>query len=284
MVITVPTAFTLIAYADSMDVSLIGLALTYLLTLPYFLQQTAFIINTWLSILTSLERILQYKSAQFPQEAPWHKDSDTQDGLIWPSKGEISFEAVTFRYRPSLPVALDSLSLVLSGGKKHGVVGRTGAGKSSLMAVLFRLVELDPDSGGCVKIDGRDISSLGLHSVRQVMRIIPQQPLLMNGTVRDNLDPFNQREDHELCTALTQVGLPASSLDTEIGSGASSLSAGERQLLAVARVMVSGVNIIAMDEPTSSIDSKTDEHLQRVVRKRFSDKTVITIAHRIQSN
>jgi len=277
--IAVPTAFVMLAYHEEIDTALLGLALTYLLSLPYFLQQVAFILNIFLGNLTSLERLLQYTDKALPQEPEWFKESDPE-ASSWPTKGEIRFTQVTLRYQPSLPPALDNLDLVLKGGQKTGVIGRTGAGKSTVMSCLFRLV--DPVSG-TVHIDGKNICEIGLHTLREAMRIIPQHPLLMSGTVRNNLDPFKCREDQELLVVLAKVGLDSELLDTEIGQGASALSSGERQLLTFARVLLSDAKIICMDEPTSNIDAKTDEFVQKVVREEFVGRTVITIAHRLQS-
>ena len=190
------------------------------------------------------------------------------------------------RYAQGLPLAVSSVNATVNAGERIGVCGRTGAGKSSLVVMLFRLVEA---SGGTVLIDGADTKTVGLQKLRRCMAVIPQQPLLMDGSLRYNLDPFGRHTDVELNEILKLLGLPESvTLETPIGGGArgsSGLSAGQRQLLNVGRTLLRNCPIVVMDEPTSNIDAETDARIQaNLIRGRLGEKTtVLTIAHRLNT-
>jgi len=269
------TAFFILRHGNVSPSSL-GLALTYSFLLPYFLQMYALLISMFTMAITSLERLLQCASDEVPQEPDWEVPDDRP--LIaadWPKQGGIKFEDATLIYRPGLPPALKQCNLEIEGGSKVGIVGRTGAGKSSLFVLLFRLVDA---AGGKILLDGEDISKLGLMTLRQRMAIIPQEPLLLEGTVRANIDPFGEHSDERVYSVLQRVGLAGkeSSLPRH-------LSAGERQLLQMARTLLRDVRIVVMDEPTSNIDPQTDALIQSVVREEFSRCTVITIAHRLET-
>ena len=236
----------------------------------------------------SLERLLEY--LRIPQEAARDSASLEQqqlvghrivDGSSWPSTGAISFEEASLRYKPSLPRALCAVNLRVDGGEHIGVVGRTGAGKSSLLALLFRLVE---PSGGRVCIDGVDIASLGLKQLRSAIGIVPQDPILFRGTVRSNIDPFGHYTAEAAVDALRHVRMDATQLEAQVTKGGDNFSAGERQALALARaVLHSHRRIIAMDEPTANIDAKTDALLQTMLRQIFEGRTLLCIAHRLQT-
>jgi ABC-type multidrug transport system fused ATPase/permease subunit len=181
---------------------------------------------------------------------------------------------VSLVYRPGLPPALKDCSFEIPGGAKVGCVGRTGAGKSSLFVLLFRIVDA---ASGTIRVDDVPISSIGLHTLRAKMAIIPQEPLLLEGSLRINIDPFEQHSDEEVDAVLKRVGLVGSDKQPH------QLSFGERQLLQMARTLLRQVSIVVMDEPTSNIDPNTDETLQRVVREDFGSQTVVTIAHRLDT-
>jgi len=287
----------------TIDNAVAGLALTYGVNIPFFMQMFVQYTAYVLLMLTSLERLLQYADkSKVPQEPAWSLPNDPKSE--WPTKGAIVFENASLVYRPGLPPALDQVSLRIEGGERIGVVGPSGAGKSSLLVLLFRL--LDP-SAGRVLIDGLDTRNLGLLTLRQAMAIIPQTPLLLEASVRKNLDPFNGHSTDALKKVLCAVGLSPRLLDnddiqhddsretggTEHNLGkdgsekqalATSLSAGEKQMLNLARAMLlPNIRILVCDEPTSNIDMATDRRLQQIIRTHFSKCTIITIAHRLDT-
>ena len=197
------------------------------------------------------------------------------------------------RYRPGLPLALRDVSVGIAGGSKVGVVGRTGAGKSSLLALVFRLVEAA--ARGAVLIDGRDVGALGLRALRSAIVVIPQDPILLEGSVATNLDPFGAAAGEggggpgraQLRAALRKASLPDDDafLEKRVEKHGRNFSAGERQLLCFARALLKKAGrrarILIMDEPTASVDGATDAAVQRMVRREFADCTVVTIAHRL---
>jgi len=193
----------------------------------------------------------------------------------------VHFDKVTFRYREELPVALNNFNLSIAGGEKLGVVGRTGAGKSTLTTALFRLLDCED---GAIYIDGVDIASLGLHTLRRAISMIPQEPIVMSGTVRYNLDPFGKFDKDQLQNALECSGLgSAVDLDSTASGTGASLSSGQLQLLTFARTALQPKTVIVMDEPTASVDMQTDKLIQQAVHATFSRSTVIIIAHRLDT-
>jgi len=252
----------------------VGLALTYAFLLPYYFLFFAFVFAVLNISMTSLERVLE--CLHLPEEPEWHLQTDSDK--VWPSAGAVEFNDAVLVYRPGLPPALRGVTLTIPGGSRCGVVGRTGAGKSSLVGLLFRLVDVE---SGSVAIDGVDVRQVGLQRLRQAMGIIPQEPLLFNSNVRDNLDPFSERKDAEVQDVLRQIGLGG--MGTGADLSATGLSAGERQLVSVARAMLRHAPVVVMDEPTSNVDHDTDQAVQLAVRTCFTQSTVITIAHRLDT-
>eukprot|EP00931_Biecheleriopsis_adriatica_P044952 TRINITY_DN25767_c0_g1_i1.p1 TRINITY_DN25767_c0_g1~~TRINITY_DN25767_c0_g1_i1.p1 ORF type:complete len:1310 (-),score=227.04 TRINITY_DN25767_c0_g1_i1:187-4071(-) len=272
---------------EAVDPGVSGLAFTYCFLVPYFLGITSQLAIMTNHAFTSLERLLELCSLRVPSEA-WPGGSDFEDVAEkvqalsdWPAKGAIEFQDVQLRYRPELPLAVCGLSLQVRGGERLGIVGRTGAGKSSLSVLLFRLVEL---AGGRVLIDGVDIANLGLQKLRSSLSMIPQVPVLIQGTVRTNLDPFGDFKggDEGMQEVLAKAQLPHVSLDADITGGAT-LSQGEGQLLSFARCLLRDSRIICLDEPTASVDLETDARLQELVRSAFVGRTLLCIAHRLQT-
>jgi ABC-type multidrug transport system fused ATPase/permease subunit len=268
--------------------SISGLVLSYIISV---VQMISFSVRQWSEVESAMnctER-LHYYGTQLEEEAPLHMGNVRPS---WPEKGEVVFDNVDLRYRSGLPLVLHGLNMHVRGGEKIGVCGRTGAGKSSIMQALFRIVEL---SGGSISIDGVDISKIGLHELRSRMAIIPQDPTLFRGTVRSNLDPFSEHTDLELWSALRQSDLVSQDaslddktpgrihLDGLVEEEGLNFSLGQRQLLALARALVRGSQIIVCDEATSSVDIETDRKIQETIAQGFKGKTLLCIAHRLRT-
>ncbi|ELK35658.1 Canalicular multispecific organic anion transporter 1 [Myotis davidii] len=232
--------------------------------------------------IVAVERINEYINVE--NEAPWVTEKRPPAG--WPSKGEIQFNNYQVRYRPELDLVLKGITCDIRSQEKIGVVGRTGAGKSSLTNSLFRILEA---SGGQIIIDGVDIASIGLHDLREKLTIIPQDPVLFSGSLRVNLDPFNSYSDEEVWKALELVHLKSFvanlplGLSHELTEAGDNLSIGQKQLLCLARALLRKSKILIMDEATAAVDLETDQLIQITIRKEFSHCTAITIAHRLHT-
>jgi ABC-type multidrug transport system fused ATPase/permease subunit len=265
------------------NVAVIGVALNYSFVLPYFLGLYSIMMMMLFNGVTSVERVLDYiTSSELPQERPWSLPNDPTRKGGFPGKGALSLEDVSLRYRPSLPDAIKGISIVMKPGENIGIVGRTGAGKSSLIAALFQIID-HPLRTGNIVLDGVDLGKIGLHTARKALAIIPQTPLLLTpGSVFHNIDPFGKHSRDEIEAAISKVGLDT---DRTLYVEASELSAGQQQLLAVARLLLleEAPSVVVMDEPSSNIDAQTDATLQRVIKDEFDGVTMLTIAHRLET-
>lgn len=291
-VIAFTTAMLAVALRKTVQPGELCLALSYAMslsqTLTWVVRQSAEIESN----IVSVERITDYLDT--PKEGAWTvKEVDASPEMkSWPSTGEIVFENVVLAYRADLKPALRGASFTIKPREKIGVVGRTGAGKSTIGVALMRIVEL---TSGRILIDGVDTSKVGLHALRHGITIIPQETTLFSGTLRFNLDPFGEYNDEDIMNCLEHAELkdfvdeqPAR-LDMIIAEGGDNLSAGQRQLVCIARAILRRPpsnemgHILLMDEATAAIDIVTDRQITSMVRREFENSTVLTIAHRLDT-
>ncbi|TIA89316.1 hypothetical protein E3P99_02108 [Wallemia hederae] len=292
------TAIGIVATGD-INASLAGFALSFAMTVSQNLILAVRRLTSLEQSMVGIERVKEY--SELPSEAPEYVDP--RPPAEWPQEGAVSFQDFNLRYAEDLPLVLKDINLDVKGRTKVGIVGPTGCGKSTLASAFFRFTEA---ASGKLVIDGIDVSTIGLTDLRSRLQIVPQDPTIMSGTLREALDVYNEYSDDEILDALRRVHLIRDgdendsngdseeerskenknvflNLDTKVDENGSNFSSGERQLMVITKAILKRSKVIIFDESTSAVDYKTDELIQTTIREEFTSSTIFTIAHRLRT-
>ncbi|XP_051631145.1 multidrug resistance-associated protein 1 isoform X7 [Manacus candei] len=268
---------------NKLSAGLVGLSVSYSLQITAYLNWLVRMSSEVETNIVAVERVKEY--TEMEKEAEWSIEQ-TAPASTWPEEGKIEFRGYGLRYREDLDLVLKNINVTINGGEKIGIVGRTGAGKSSLTLGLFRINEA---AEGEIIIDGINIAKIGLHDLRFKITIIPQDPILFSGSLRMNLDPFDQHSDEDIWRSLELAHLKnfvsslPDKLNHECAEGGENLSVGQRQLVCLARALLRKSKILVLDEATAAVDLETDKLIQSTIKSQFEECTVLTIAHRLNT-